>query len=535
MKIRPLLDKKVSHREACERFFGRPRVAQVRLPGPHTAVFAPTGAGKMKYLLGNFMRTCPDSVIFADQKSGEAAKLFADYRREHFGHRVIILDPEHVVTDKPDTLYPIQHIDKESPTAFEQCAELVASFADRNRESGDGNAAHFVQTATSALTGVTALVVAHAPPDNRSFQTVIDIVSSKPSWQLALQEMARSNAYEGMLARRGASLAHLQDRELASTMTTVQRLINCLSTPSMARSSRASTFDPVDVIRDKATIFLVQHAAKDKDLMAPVMRLWITTLMRAGMQVNGLREVNEVHFVIDDAHQIGHIPPAEKILTVGRGMGLRLQLYFQNAGQLDQWPPGCKDLVLANTSNVFFGTNTVEQAKLIHERLGSRTVLIASGGTNWGTSSQGGQNGGGASHSHSRGGNDNWAQHEEPLLRVSEVLTLPPDIAISVTRGVLPIWTTMKPYWHTPTRRGPVLGPIRDLVVAASILVFSAGLSIAVTAEVRRAGPTPAYRPMGASHGQAGADDGGDGSRRRGGQGRDGGGAGRTRPTVGRR
>jgi type IV secretion system protein VirD4 len=71
----------------------------VRLPNAscHTLVCSPTGGGKGVSMIIPFLLTCPDSCVVIDFK-GENALLTAEHRARQFGHRIVILDPFHLVT-----------------------------------------------------------------------------------------------------------------------------------------------------------------------------------------------------------------------------------------------------------------------------------------------------------------------------------------------------------------------------------------------------------------------------------------------------
>ena len=98
----------------------------VRLPhAVHTAVFAPSGVGKGTSCIVPFLLTECEPCVTIDIKAGENARLVARHRAKKFGHRVAILDPMKVVTDKPDTLNVLDFIEKNSAFAIEDCRDLA--------------------------------------------------------------------------------------------------------------------------------------------------------------------------------------------------------------------------------------------------------------------------------------------------------------------------------------------------------------------------------------------------------------------------
>ena len=109
-----LFNRQINAMAACRQFLAalrKPGSLLVKLNAVHTAVFAPTGVGKGVSLVIPFLQSCTDSVVVLDFK-GELARLTAA-RRRAMGHRVVILDPYMQVTQTPDTLNPLDGIDKE--------------------------------------------------------------------------------------------------------------------------------------------------------------------------------------------------------------------------------------------------------------------------------------------------------------------------------------------------------------------------------------------------------------------------------------
>ena len=103
--IKSLFDRTISDKAACQRFLQalqrKPAKPLVRLANAvHTAVFAPSGAGKNVSLVEPFLFTSPESCIVTDVK-GENAELTGQFREEVFGQKIMRLDPWRLTTDKP--------------------------------------------------------------------------------------------------------------------------------------------------------------------------------------------------------------------------------------------------------------------------------------------------------------------------------------------------------------------------------------------------------------------------------------------------
>jgi type IV secretion system protein VirD4 len=453
--LKALFNPRVASDLAVEQFLALFRKKQpevlVRLSkAVHTAVFAPTGVGKGVSCVIPFLLTSKEPCFVLDVKDGELARITAEARRR-MGRKVYIIDPYHCVTNTPATLNPVQFIDKNSPYALDDSREIAAEIVERKQQMGDG--VHFLDNAEAAIAAVTATVVEYGEEHQKSLQAVCDIVSSPHRWGKAVQLMVGSPAQEGMLARLGGNLMHLKDRELASTMTTIARFLRFLSTPAIAASTRKSSFDPREILDGNTDVYCVLPADRVATL-SPLLRVWTGTFLRTALRGKG---DSTIHFVCDEAgSSLGKMDQLATALTVGRSAGIRLQLYYQDLGQLKKcWPEGADQTLLANVNAVFFGVNDQQTAEHVSARLGDETVVVDSGGTSDGMSRQepNGTSPGSTTYSWNR--SSNWGQQARRLLKPEEVATLPARVAITFTPGVPPICTNLIRYYEEPNLDQP--------------------------------------------------------------------------------
>lgn len=439
----------LTSKEACEQFWSGMRKGQDRIVRLgkviHTAVFAPSGGGKGVSLIVPFLMECPENIAVIDFK-GELASLTAEHRRRVLGHRVVLLDPYGVVTDKSDTFNPLDGIAAGDPLALDLCNALAKALVVRNPEEKEP---HWNDCAELWIASMLALVVQYGDSfDQRSLQTIRDFFSSPERIDMAVKLMTESDCWNGMLARLGGQLSHLVDREKSSTLTTVNRQLRFLDTPAIAANTSQSSFDPKELLNGKMTIYLIlppEHMRAQSALL----RMWIGCLMRTIVS-GGLRNNGNIHFVLDEAASLGHLEIIEDAVDKFRGYGIRLQFYYQSIGQLKQcFPNGQDTTLLSNTSQIYFGVNDVSTAELVSNRLGEETIVVNSGGSTSGSSSQ---NSGVGPHStsYSNSSNSGWQQQARKLLKPEEVMALPPRVAITFTPGMPPIFTTLLRYYEEP-------------------------------------------------------------------------------------
>jgi type IV secretion system protein VirD4 len=487
--VKALFDSRFTAKQACQKFListqgklQKQAKQIVRLTkAVHTAIFAPTGVGKGVSCVIPFLMTCRDSCVVVDFK-GENARITAQARRK-MGHRVVIIDPYKIVTQNPDTFNPLQFIDKESHTALDDCRDLAEALVVR---TGQEKEPHWVDSAEVWISAMIAMVAAFAGDGDKSLQSVREVLTNPQKMEAAIQMMCESDVWEGMLSRLGHQLTHFKDKELSSTLTTTNRFLRFLDTLAIAESTKRSSFNPADLLTGKMTVYLVlppEHMRAESAML----RLWISSMLRAVVK-GGLQEKRKVHFVLDEAASLGHMDALDDAIDKYRGYGVRLQLYYQSLGQLKKcWgAEGGDQVVLSNTTQVFFGCNDQQTAEYVSNRLGDETIIVTSGGTGTSTSTQPSKDGG-ASTSTSRSTNDNWSQLGRRLLKPEEVAGLNERVAITFTPGAPPIWTWLARYYEQGWNDSGI-GPVKAVIDTACCFITALLLAVLFTVGLYNSG-----------------------------------------------
>jgi type IV secretion system protein VirD4 len=349
-----------------------------------------------------------------------------------------------LVTAHPDRFNPLQSINAASALALDDCQALAEALVIR---TGQEREPHWADAAEMNIAGITAFVAQHAPPEDRSLQTVRELLADPEELAAAILVMRQSSAWNGMLARMGNQLTHFKDKELASTLTTTGRFLRFLDTLAIAESTKSSTFDPAELLNGKTTIYLILPPQYIRT-QSPLIRLWIGSFLRAVIR-GGLQTTRKVHMLLDESAALGHLACLDDALTIGRGYGLRIKWYFQSVSQIKNcFPEGQEQTLLSNTTQVFFAVNDYPTAEYVSARLGDETIVVASGGTSSSRTRQTPDYGGQGSTSYSVSTNDNWQQLGRRLLKPEEVLSLNERIAITFAPGLPPIWTTLVRYFE---------------------------------------------------------------------------------------
>lgn len=391
------------------------------------------------------------------------------------GHHVVVLDPFKITTQKPDTFNPLQFIDK-SATAIDDCRDLAEALVVR---TGQEKEPHWADSAEVWIGAMTAMVAYFAEPGDKSLQSVRDVLTNMAKMQMAIKLMCESDAWSGMLARMGHQLTHFEGKELNSTLTTTNRFLRFLDTLAIADNTRTSSFDPADLCKGKMTVFLILPPEHMR-AQSPLLRLWIGSLLRAVVK-GGLQQKNKVHFILDEAASLGHMEALDDAVDKYRGYGVRLQLYYQSLGQLKRcWPEGQDQTLLSNVTQVFFAVNDQPTAEYVSARLGEATILVTSGGTSSGKSSQGSKEG--TNYSYSTNISENWQQLGRKLLKPEEVTGLHERVAITFTPGIPPVWSWLVRYYEKAFKNKQGIGLWKCLIDATCLFLWMAMMAVMFTA-----------------------------------------------------
>jgi len=457
---------KMKSRDACLAAMNKRPWPLVRLPNViHSAIFIPTGGGKGAAFGIPHGLSCTENTVFVDL-GGEIARATMEARLK-MGHRVVLLDPHHVITDQPDSLNVLDFIRADSPDALDACRALAESLVIR---TGQEREPHWPEVAEDNISSTIAHVVHNAPPDDRSLETVAGILADPEDRAGIIPVMQQSTAYGGIMARMGARMTHYKDKELASVMTTVGRYLRVFDSPAIAASVRKSTFNPADLVTGRISVFII---TKPEFLRVdvPWIRICLSTLLQAVVK-GGANRDRRVHYLVDEAGSVGSMSCLDDALDKYRKHGVRLILMYQALGQLKAcWPDGKDMVLLANTTTIFAGTNDLSTAQMVSERLGDETRVVTSGGRSSGWSHQASNHNGQQSSSYSVNDSDNWSQIQRRLLKPEELLTLDPHTAITFHPGLPPIRTQLVPYYQSAEPRRSWLADAWMMVQCLAMLL----------------------------------------------------------------
>jgi type IV secretion system protein VirD4 len=438
-----------------------PETHLVRLrKGIHGMVCAPPGAGKgVGFVIPNLL-SYPGSVVAIDPK-GELFTATARVRRKLLNNRVLRLDPLDVCGPGGARLNPLLHVDPASPLLGDQATAIAEALVVRTgRESED----HWNDSAQLGITGALIYVIVYACPQDRNLNAVADLLTDADAFAGMVAMMrdvsgdlesvcGHTHAYK-LLRRYGNTMASWEERELSSIRSSIGRHMSWLHSPLVENHLLASDFDPKDLVQDNVTVYLVLPP-KYLSTLSRLLRLWVTTLYGSITEC-GEQQDREILFMLDEVGSLGaSLPSLYSAITLGRGYGLRVWLILQSISQLKTIFPkdGEHQTVEASMDHkMFFGVRDFATAEMVSNYSGTTTISVTSHTTSRGSTTSGGSIFSSEKYSRStnEGTSETRSETGRKLLMPDEIIQLPPDLAVILSKGVPPILAGLAKYYESP-------------------------------------------------------------------------------------
>ncbi len=300
---------------------------------------APTGAGKGRGALIPNLLTYEGPAIVIDPK-GEACHITARRRRE-MGQTVHVIDPFQVISDKTDSLNPMEAFD------FPGVDTSALSLDIARQLSGGGKIAKdpFWDIRGHDLSaGVIATIAALRQGDERNLIQVRRLLKrDDATLNLALLMESARNDLPAFAYEEVTNFVQTTDVTRSGIHATACSYFSVIASEAAQRTVAASTIDLAAVRRgDPMTIYLVVPPTKLAN-HAPLFRLWTAALMSAVLSREGNLPKYRTLFAIDECAQLGDFGLLPMVYTLARSYGMRVWAFFQDLAQIqrmlpDEWP-----------------------------------------------------------------------------------------------------------------------------------------------------------------------------------------------------
>jgi type IV secretion system protein VirD4 len=312
-------------------------------------------------------------------------------QRQRLGHKVIILNPFHVLGRDFAALgftrfhrfNPLARLNSGANDFVAGCARIAEALV--FNESKDP---HWSDSARSLVECV-IMHVCTEPGEKRSLGRMRELITmgEPAAWTRLLATMANSS-YQPLRQKISQFLA--TNNEMQSILSTARIQTKDLDDPAIAESLSDSDFSFIDLKRRKMTVYLVLAGEN----MGPYRR-WLRLLLTSALnELMGSAEKGEqpVLFLLDEFATLGNLSVLEDNMAYFAGFGIQLWSIVQDVNQLEALYEKRWQSFVANAGVLqCFTPNDQNTAKYISERCGPRTVTVPGRSTSSSTNPNGGQ------------------------------------------------------------------------------------------------------------------------------------------------
>lgn len=353
------LESKLQNRRPATNRSRKPRsdlgIAETYRSDGHLITFAPTGAGKgVRVIIPNLLNY--RGPIFTIDPKGENFAVTARYRSQTLGHKIYVLDPFEVANENilnalgitRTRLNPLDivAVSPETGPALNMMASIFST--DDSGSIEDGN--FWQQSAEMLLAGAIGAALAKADIAQRpiSFQDFVDVLTADdPVYQIAVLLDTIGKKLDVVSYKALSNFCGRAERERSGVLSTSLSYLTPFTSERVLYYLDRSTLDIADVIDgDKYSIYLIVPPSKLRS-HALLTRLWVSMFLNAIMERKE-KPVERTLFLLDECAQLGGLEALTKSVTLLRGYGLQVWMFFQDVSQLNQIYRGNAETILNN-------------------------------------------------------------------------------------------------------------------------------------------------------------------------------------------
>lgn len=287
---------------------------------------APPGSGKTQCNVFPNLLTWKGPAIVLDI-SGDIYEHTAGWRAANVGpvYKFSPLEPE-----DSHKYNPLSFVRNEPDFIWED-ARLLAEMMIVPAFSNDP---FWENEARTALTAAIAFVCYFNPPHERPMHAVLDILFGGPAWEDMISGL-RMAVNVRVMTQHATSLSTMNEKTLSSVLQTARSSLNAWSGERIARATERSDWNPMDLRSGQNPTIYIYIRPNEVEAYLSLLRVFIGQHIRilTGGQVPA-RGTPPILIMLDELPRLRYMAPVDEALNIGRKYGLRLWMFAQSLGQL---------------------------------------------------------------------------------------------------------------------------------------------------------------------------------------------------------
>ena len=313
----------------------------------HLLTIAPTGAGKgVGCVIPNAL-LYPGPLIVFDPK-GEVYSV-TRRQRERLGQKVVLLDVFGTTGQPADALNPLDLAGLIDPGRPEDAAASMATLLTGGQVSHKDP--FWDITAQAFLTGLLTWLLTDCPPEERRFSRLYELFSdSDLAYRLSGMLDSGEIRHPAAIAEIAAFLNHPERETRPSVQSTARQHLPLFGSGVVRTATDRTSFDLGDLVEGRPLSLFIVVPPNKLVSHRPLLRLWLGTLILA-LAARPRLPAQRTLMLMDEAAQLGPMPPLLQTATLLRSAGVTLWTFFQSPAQLEATYGG-EAMVLVDNAGV---------------------------------------------------------------------------------------------------------------------------------------------------------------------------------------
>lgn len=286
---------------------------------------APPGSGKTQcHVLPNLL-TWRGPAVVLDIK-GEIHAATSGWRKKNVGpvYRFSPLDPE-----SSHSYNPLAAVSDDPDHVWEDSRFLADMLIVPNPQAKDP---FWERRARDIVTAAVAVTVRSKPPLARTMGAILNILHGLEWNQFII--LLQASEIETM-KRAGQSLGELESKVRDGVLQTALASMSAWEGNRITRATARSDWQPLDLRAGGNPTVYICIKPNEIDSYASMLRVIIAQHIRVLTAHRPERGAHPILFVLDELPRLRNMPPVEEALEIGRDYLIKLWMFTQSLGQLE--------------------------------------------------------------------------------------------------------------------------------------------------------------------------------------------------------
>ena len=225
--------------------------------------------------------------------------------------------------------------------------------------------------ARTVLTAAIAYVCYSKPPENRPMNDVLNVMYGGEPFKNMIEGL-RMAVDVAVMQQHANSISDMNEKTLSSVLQTARSSLSAWTGERIAQVTRKSDWSPLDLRGGKNPTIYIYMRPNEVDSYLSLLRVFIGQHIR--MLTAGAvppRGSPPVLFMLDELPRLRYMAPVDEALNIGRKYGLRLWMFAQSVGQLQNAYENADGMMGSCVVRIFMNPSGADgQAEKLSEQLG---------------------------------------------------------------------------------------------------------------------------------------------------------------------